>query len=84
MHTWEHKVASSWKKPLTKLQYSRVVIWHSPWIPIQQGWPITSQAMCSAAFIFFTASNFTFLRHIGQRVISSGHSWGGIDAGSLQ
>ena len=39
--TWEHSRASSWKYPCTKSQYSRVEIWHSPRIPVQQGWPTT-------------------------------------------
>ncbi len=48
--TCEHSAASSWKDPPTKAQYSLVVILHCPRIPMQQGWPMISQIMCSAAW----------------------------------
>uniref|UniRef100_A0A182UVK5 Uncharacterized protein n=1 Tax=Anopheles merus TaxID=30066 RepID=A0A182UVK5_ANOME len=42
---------------------------HSPEMPMQHGWPITSHTMCSA---------------IGHLVMSSGHSCGAIEAGASQ
>lgn len=91
LFTCEHSDASSWKVPRTKSQYSFVVILHCPCMPIQQGWPITSQTICSAILSFappgFFEANiglFAFLRHIGHFVISSGHSYGWTLAGASQ
>ena len=91
-------------------------------LPIQQGWPITSQTMCSAwllvltmwfkldfdsdpatkqnkpkanknphclgarirSFNFFLPNPGNFLRHFGHLVMSSGHSKGATEAGSMQ
>lgn len=85
--TWEHSDASSWKYPLTKSQCSRVVMTHCPWTPMQHGWPMTSQAICSAAWPARPAAaepSITDLRQIGHLVMSSGHSWGAIDRGASQ
>lgn len=81
--TWEQRAASSWKVPLTKSQNSRVVIWHCPRIPRQQGCPITSQTMCSASDGGASACSFRF-RQIGHFVISSGQMYGAMLAGASQ
>jgi hypothetical protein len=93
-HTCEQSEASSWNLPLTKSQYSLVVIEQAPWIPIQHGWAITSHTMCSAVL---SRRNWVptpltprlcttelGLRHIGHLVMSSGHSYGAIEAGASQ
>jgi len=41
--TWEQRVASGWKKPRRKSQYSLVVMTHWPWMPIQHGRPARGQ-----------------------------------------
>lgn len=54
---------------------------------MQQGWPMTSQAMCSAAWPARPAAadpSRTDLRHIGHFVMSSGHSCGAIERGASQ
>ena len=75
--TWEHRAASSWNEPPTNMQYSGVVILHWPRIPMQQGWPITSQTMCSAAWPCPLASKVStsiLRRQIGHLVMSSGQT----------
>lgn len=83
-HTCEHKLASSWKCPPTKSQYSLVVIRQAACTPIQQGWPITSQAMCSAVLSRWRLGKPWGFRQIGHFVMSSGHSNGATDAGASQ
>ena len=54
---------------------------------MQQGWPMTSQAICSAAWPALPAAadpSRTDLRQIGHFVMSSGHSCGAIERGASQ
>ena len=85
--TCEHKAASSWNVPPTNMQYSGVVILQWPRIPMQHGWPITSQIICSAAWpcpLCSKVSTSILRLHIGHLVISSGHTYGATEAGDSQ
>ena len=85
--TWEQRAASSWKVPPTNMQCSGVVILHWPRIPMQHGWPITSQTICSAAWpwpLCSKVSTSIFRQQIGHFVMSSGQMYGATEAGDSQ
>ena len=67
--------------PLTKSQYSLLLISHRPWIPIQHGLAVNLQVTWSGEPIMLEGDCFLQMGHFCKL---SGHWWGGWDAGDSQ